>query len=94
MQSSVPHRSETYYLLYPEALHDLVLALVRAIATTYSTFRFLHHSPDLDKCITRQYDEIRLTKRTIVFAILLPDNPEVVPEASPQIRLSSTPRPN
>jgi hypothetical protein len=93
MQPSIPHRSETYYLLYPDEIHQTVIKLVRTIASTYSTFRYLEHTPDLEKHITRQYEEIRLTKRTIVFAILVPDNPEVVPSGSQKIRLSATVRP-
>jgi hypothetical protein len=64
-----------------------------SISFTYATFKFFHFCEDLPKTITNNYQEIKLTKRKIVFAVLVPpDNPEVCPLGCKRIHLTAYPQ--
>jgi len=65
---------------------------LKRIAETYATFKCIPHSEALQKNINEHYHEIKLTKRKVVFAVLLPaDNPELPPAGSKMLRVTANP---
>jgi hypothetical protein len=63
------------------------------IAFTYATFKYFHYSEELQKVISSYYHEIKLTKRKIIFAVVVPpENPEVCPPGCKRINLTSYPQ--
>lgn len=53
-----------------------MIAVLKRITSIYATFKYLHFSDNLEKIVSGFYHEIKLTKRKIVFAVVLSnDNP-------------------
>lgn len=53
-----------------------MIAVLQRITNIYATFKYIHFSENLEKIISSFYHEIKLTKRKIVFAVILNnDNP-------------------
>jgi hypothetical protein len=84
---------EIFYVLVEAPGKEMLSRALGQIAFTYATFKFFHYCEDLQKAISSYYHDIKLTKRKIIFAVVVPpENPEVCPIGCKRINLTPYPQ--
>lgn len=84
---------EIFYVLVEGQGKEVLNKVLGQMAFTYATFKYFLFSEDLQKVISSYYHEIKLTKRKIIFAVVVPpENPEVCPPGCKRIKLTAYPQ--